>query len=178
VVGLPAVQAAYQKLSETDTARLSRAVGGPNRVPGGYADIYFVPAAHSADFVRLCRTFAQHLVWVEIAVPTIFAILAGRDIVSSEKLGDLAKRSESGNVEGNDLYLSARQFLENSAKAVGRPYKDHMAGFHARTQDMEGRRLWMTDRATNIIWNEQYSVAIDYVRKLPVERCSLLRLTF
>jgi hypothetical protein len=51
-----------------------------------------------------------------------------------------------------------------------------MAGFHARTQDMEGRRLWMTDRATNIIWNEQYSVAIDYVRKL--ERCSLLRLTF
>lgn len=152
MVGLPAAQAAYIELLDQDKAALSWAVGGPNRVPGGYADIYYVPASHSLDFVRLCRGFVKHRVWVEIAVPTVFAMLAGMDIASAASY----KGSQFPGAKDDSDWKAA-------ASATGRPTRDHMAGFHSLTQDLEGRRLWMTDRTTSNIWKEQYSVAIDYV---------------
>ncbi len=51
--------------------------GGPYRVNGGLADIYYIPQEIAADFAVLGSLFLEHDVFLEVAVPTLMQCLVG-----------------------------------------------------------------------------------------------------
>ncbi len=51
--------------------------GGPNRLNGMLADIYYIPRKLISDFVTLSQLFLEEEIWLEIAVPSIIQCLEG-----------------------------------------------------------------------------------------------------
>ena len=146
-VGIPAASCAWNMLSEAHKQALAVATGADDNVVGGYSDVFYVPMQHVQTFVDVARAMSACNVWVEIAVPTAFAVMAGLQAQAQGR--------------SRDDVLTAWAV---AAVAQGLPADDDLGVMHAYTENIEGARLWLSDRTMHSTWNAHYSHAIDYVR--------------
>jgi hypothetical protein len=68
--GYPVMQQVYDKLDSQTLALLTHNLG-PNKVAIAYSDIAYIPAQCVQACIQLCMLYAQHRVFLEIALPTI-----------------------------------------------------------------------------------------------------------
>ena len=69
-VGYPAMQKAFDNLDSDTRDLLARNIGN-NKAAIAYADIAYIPAECAGTCIQLCQLYAQHKVFLEIALPTI-----------------------------------------------------------------------------------------------------------
>jgi hypothetical protein len=69
-VGYPVMQQVYDKLDPQTRSLLAHNIGN-NKVAVGYADIAYFPAQCTHACIQLCQLYAEHNVFLEIALPTI-----------------------------------------------------------------------------------------------------------
>lgn len=77
-VGYSAIQKVYDELDPKYKNNLV-ANRGEHKVAFGYSDIVYIPSSYVHDFIILCQLCSKHRVFLEIALPTICAAIAGKD---------------------------------------------------------------------------------------------------